>query len=127
MGNPIAVIGALATLGSSLADFASKFRKDDFALKVSEWNKELLQAQTLISELISKNTALELENQKLKEHKSTPLQWRNALYWDEGDDVPFCPVCYEGKKDRFHLTPYSPTNGAIAYTCGHCDKHFIPC
>jgi len=86
--------------------------------------KQLLETQLVITDLINKNMALEQENQRLKEHESDPLIWRNAKYWKDGDDVPFCPICYESpERYRYHLTPYSPTAGAIAYTCGHCKRY----
>jgi hypothetical protein len=92
--------------------------------QIGSLNRGLAQAEIEIAELMHKNHSLEQENQELKADKTSPLVWRKPFYWNESDDTPFCPHCYEESKRRYHLAIIHPTNNTIAHTCTHCNKTY---
>jgi hypothetical protein len=117
IGSVVSTAGAIHTLTKSL-------KNDELSRWSSELNMELAKAQNLIAELLNKNRELEQECQTLKDDKADPLQWKKELYWKDGDDVPFCPHCYEGGKFKYHLHTIYPTNVSKAYHCTHCNNHY---
>ena len=72
--------------------------------------------------------ALEEELPKLKianEQTSArigPLRFEHGLCWASGDEVPFCPHCWEGKPhEKRHLQPHGDPGH---YWCSKCGNFF---
>jgi hypothetical protein len=120
-----ALTGAITIVGSIVA-IADKTKNSELKNMAADLRLQLSDAKDVIYKLQGEIRTLKNECEKLKEDKSRPLEWRNALYWIEGDPVPFCPDCYEKDKSRYHLSPYSPIAGAIAYRCFHCNSYHSP-
>ena len=90
-------------------------------------------------ELVKRHGDLELENvrlkqqlakcesekatleSKLKEQIENPLYYTGTIYRDK-KGVPYCPVCYDSRKDRIHLTPHLLLDWS--FTCSFCGAKF---
>jgi hypothetical protein len=115
------LLESVSSKASAIAELAKRLGNPELMLEISDLKMQVADLKIAYAALQDEN--LKLIN-KLKEDKSNPLQFRNALYWAEGDNIPFCPVCYEANKDRHHLIPHHRnTYGVLLYKCGHCDSN----
>jgi regulator of replication initiation timing len=120
----LATIGSAVTTAGNIYGLVKDLKNDDLLRQIGSLSRELAQAETEIAGLMHRNHSLEEENRDLKTDKSNPLVWRKPFYWNENDDTPFCPHCYEEFKRRYHLATVHPTNNAIAHKCTHCDSAY---
>jgi hypothetical protein len=107
-----------------MADLFSKFTSL-YELAKSFNNVDLLKE---ISDLKMETSVLTDENRELKEKvrqlqfdKKNPLTFRNGLYYAAGDDIPWCPHCYEVSHIRTHLIRDQNFKVIGYYKCTHCD------
>lgn len=49
------------------------------------------------------------------------LVFKKPLYYAEGDQVPYCSLCWESKKEAIHLVGPSRDN---SYECKNCNKFY---
>lgn len=105
-----------------------KILKDFFDVVIKSDNIDLIkkgyEAQQALYESLE-------ENQKLKERVkqlendleiSKELVFRNKLYYMEGDDIPFCPRCWEGNRKMIHLKGVE--FAVDRYNCPECKQHW---
>lgn len=78
---------------------------------ISHLQETIAELKDLVNELWSRTTMSEEQ----------VLVFRGNMYYAEGDDVPWCPHCYETSKLRRHLTP-QVTHGE--YQCSKCENFF---
>jgi hypothetical protein len=45
-------------------------------------------------------------------------------YFQDGDDVPFCPVCWESRGKAIHLRPQSHAESGVRRECRVCKQTF---
>lgn len=84
---------------------------------------ELERFRQYVAELESK---LAIAEAKLaKSTSSDALQFRDGLYFD-GENGPFCPGCWDGRKQRTRLTA-SPVVFQMFgnWDCPVCKEHFV--
>ncbi|MFY9532344.1 MAG: hypothetical protein WBC04_12015 [Candidatus Acidiferrales bacterium] len=89
----------------------------------------------LILDLQKDAFAIESENLKLASElaslkRQPALQARMhtgppfGYYFQDGDDVPFCPKCWESCGDAIHLQAPEPSGGRIRRECRVCKKTY---
>jgi len=87
-----------------------------------------LEAQQKIMQLREAAIDLQEENlvlkQRVKELEDSlafkgRLAFRPPYYYAEGDDVPFCPTCWEADHIPMHLTGHRTEEGTD-YACAKC-------
>ena len=61
----------------------------------------------------------ELENQLALRKK---MACKPPFYWQEGDDTPFCPTCWETKKLAVHLAFASEATDGTRWDCKSCQQ-----
>ena len=93
-----------------------------------------LEAQEKIMELREAVVELQDENSELKASISeleTKLEFNSSLtfqspfYYAEGDDVPYCPRCWEVDKNAVHFpNPFVSAAGPV-YNCAECEASII--
>ena len=92
-----------------------------------ELQEKIIQLRKEALDLEEENLRLKKENLKLKQEieLQATVTYRVKLYWCEGDEVPFCPYCYEKSKLLIHLDgPEYSSQGEEFYTCGECNQMY---
>ncbi len=89
-----------------------------------ELNRRIVNLEVEVAELQRDKLALEA---KVAEHERTlnqraAMQFRKPYYYQEGDEVPFCPKCWEASQLAVHLTDSYRMAGGIGRRCVNCEK-----
>jgi hypothetical protein len=88
----------------------------------------ILDLQTDVFALESEQAKLKAEIAKLKMELDlrTKMHMRppSEYYFQEGDDVPFCPNCWESRGKAIHLQTHAYEGGEIRRECRVCKASF---
>jgi hypothetical protein len=109
-----------------LKDFSQllkKFNDRELMQKIVDLQTAVMEQQQenfrLTQELVAAREQLELKN-KLK-----PKEFGEVRYFVfEGEDIPYCPVCYGKNKERIPLPAGQEWNGGFRRICSSCNKTF---
>jgi len=52
------------------------------------------------------------------------LQFRAPFYFQEGDDCPYCPRCWEKERNAIHLAPEKNQTGIRLRGCPECKAEY---
>ena len=87
-----------------------------------ELYKQILDLQGEIMELTQENRDLQKNLQEIQDKLSQvdKMTFRSPFYYAEGDDVPYCPRCWEADKKAVHF--HEPIQGGSGpyYYCPEC-------
>ena len=92
-----------------------------------ELYKKMVDLQSKIFELTQENLATK---EKIRDLESSSkirdeLKFKQPYYYKEGDQVPFCPHCWEANRLPIHLSgPNHNNDRSVYYTCNHCRQAF---
>jgi len=83
--------------------------KKGMTLELQEANMQLREEAL---ELQEENLKLKAENIRLKEKEELQekVEFKRNVYYREGDEIPFCPYCYEKRKILIHLSSFDKDN-----------------
>jgi regulator of replication initiation timing len=90
-------------------------------------HRRILDLQSEIVELMQENLSLKEKNGHLEAslRMRDELKFKKPFYFKDGDDVPFCPQCWEAKQALIHLNgPNHNRDGSEYYYCNNCSKSF---
>jgi hypothetical protein len=93
-----------------------------------ELQEKLMQLREEALELQGENLKLKTENLKLKkkEELQEKVKFKRKVYFQDGDEVPFCPYCYEKSKLLIHLSgPHKLDNVRQHYRCSECETEYV--
>jgi regulator of replication initiation timing len=80
-----------------------------------------------IMDLVEENRQLRAENGDLK--KTLELRklmtFKEPFYYQEGDETPFCPSCWELKNSAIHLVFQFNREDAVRWDCKVCKNVFL--
>ena len=117
---PDMAIDPLSTL-KQIKDLVQKY--NDLPLM-----KQILDLQTEVFELQTENISLkdELATLKRQRDQREKLDRRGPMnyYYQDGDDVPFCPKCLENDGKPIHLTAPESRSGGISRFCRVCKETY---
>ncbi|GKL50930.1 TPA: hypothetical protein ACGSTA_002003 [Enterobacter cloacae] len=127
----VGIIDKAVGIAKKLADDDGELDKATLKLELANLMSELasvkmevITTQALLFEAEQKNKQLE---EQLKDKQN--FHFRDGVYWKEGDEIAFCPKCYEGAGKKLHMrsqfTEAEPDWGIRArsyWCCYHC--HF---
>ncbi|MFE8153863.1 hypothetical protein RBA63_18580 [Brenneria goodwinii] len=127
----VGIIDKAVGIAKKLADDSGELDKATLKLELANLMSELasvkmevITTQALLFDAEQKNKELE---KKLKNRES--FDFRDGVYWKEGDGVAFCPRCYEGNDKSVHMRPEFTeaepewgTRSRRYWYCFHC--HF---
>jgi len=87
-----------------------------------ELYRKILALQGEIINLTGENHTLKEENQELKRSLklSKEMTFKQPFYYAEGDQVPFCPKCWEVNKLAVHLMTGTRLADSTIHYCPHC-------
>ncbi len=94
-----------------------------------ELMKKIVELQAEVFELQQTNLQLKEQLARQKHHSADELAMKMSgpmnYYYREGDDVPFCPKCWEGPGHRqVHLPQAEPWSGGIRRDCRVCNETY---
>jgi len=94
-----------------------------------ELKRRIVDLEDQVSELARERRILAEDNEELKKalEARAKTSFKNPYWYEEGNDVPLCPKCYESSeyKLRIYLThPAEPSNGGNRRHCKNCDQFF---
>jgi len=110
----------------SLVQLTQKFGDVEFKRRIVDLVVDL---EDQVAELARERRLLAEENEELKRELEARAAtvFRNPYWYEEGQEVPLCPKCYEssGYKLRVHLThPAEQWNGGRRRHCANCSEFF---
>lgn len=85
--------------------------------------EKIVSLREYIISLKDENISLKEDNQGLKLQLEADQSFvlRNGLYWNEGDNVPFCQKCLDGQRKRVHLQ-----HRGVGWICFECKSYYAP-
>jgi len=102
----------------------------DLAKKAAnvELQRQVMQLREEALELQEETLKLRKENLMLKEkiELQEKVKFKRKVYFRDGDEVPFCPYCFERSNLLIHLSEARPfVDGRNAlYICQECNKSY---
>ena len=77
-----------------------------------ELQEKIMQLREEALELQEENLKLKTENIELKkkEELQEKVKFERKVYYREGDEIPFCPYCYEKHQLLIHLSSFDKDN-----------------
>jgi regulator of replication initiation timing len=108
----------------SILDNAKQVAKAVEEIHNLELYQRVLNLHSDIIELVEENNRLRTENQDLK--KTVQLRekmvFKEPFYFQEGDETPFCPACWESKNTAAHVIFVVTNEELTRWDCPSC-KH----
>jgi hypothetical protein len=90
--------------------------------------QKIVELQGQVVEIATERLELFTENQDLKKKLElrNKTRFESPYYFQEGDEVPLCPLCYEKSDLRIHLThpPANYPRGFGRY-CRNCNQVIV--
>ncbi|HHI4971855.1 TPA: hypothetical protein ACP5TT_004547 [Vibrio parahaemolyticus] len=80
--------------------------------------------------LAQKNEEIRQLQAKLDEKLRVRFDSETEVYWEEGDNSPYCPLCYENDGKLIHLTNYLQSKSMYSdkpnphHSCKSCNKSY---
>lgn len=105
----IGILDKAVSITQKLANNSDELDKAKLKLELANLMVELANAKI---ETVAIQTLLFDAEQKIKvleddlKDKST-YTFKHGLWWKEGDQIPFCPQCYEVKQIKTHMKLFS--------------------
>ncbi len=80
-----------------------------------------------VIDLTRANRHLELENEDLKGKLAVraAMTFKPPFWYVEGDDVPYCPQCWEADAKQVHLQGPDEVGAGMRFDCPNCKQMFI--
>jgi hypothetical protein len=94
-----------------------------------ELKRRIVDLEDQVAQLARERRRLEELNEEQQRQLEirTKTSFKNPYWYEEGDDVPLCPKCYEssGYQLRVHLThPAEHWGGGMRRHCATCGEYF---
>lgn len=110
----------IRTSNSNLTDAETKLQIAELITALADVKLDLASVQDTLR---SKDEEILRLNNEI--YKRNALTFDGKLYFMEGDDVPFCPVCFESETKHHHLNYYPIFQGSLPYhKCKICKNVF---
>jgi len=97
-----------------------------------EFQEKLMQLREQALELQEENLKIKKESKKLKEkiELQEKVKFKRKVYFHDGDEVPFCPYCFEKSNLLIHLSGPEILAGervplGIMYVCQECRIGYV--
>ena len=86
---------------SSLDEAETKLKIAELISSLADVKIELADVQDVLR---TKDEEIRFLKEKFKNQKE--MIFKDRVYWINGDDVPYCPVCWDKNKSSIHLHRY---------------------
>lgn len=123
------LFNTIATAAKTVGNLAKGATEIEEKQQLNEVYDVLIGLKQSVAELEDDNRALKNQNQELQEQLSLRQamvrQGDNNYFYQEGDEVPFCPVCWEKDGKPVHLTAVmEDTPGYRKRKCRVCTAEY---
>ncbi len=92
------------TMVKSLKDFDKKFKDAEYKNIIADLTIELAEIKIKVSDLMEENNELRNTIKEIKNKEKTKLIFKSGYYFNFNDEGPYCPGCYDLKKQVIRLT-----------------------
>jgi regulator of replication initiation timing len=116
---------ASATIvGMGILNDAKEVANAVHEIKNIELYGRVLDLNAGIIDLVEENRRLHAEAEELKNKLSlkAKMEFKEPFYYQDGDQVPFCPACWELKNSAIHVLFVFNNEQATRWDCPAC-KH----
>ena len=103
-----------------LADLIKKAGDTELYRKIVELEGEVVELTREKRGLEDKVAELE---RTLATHKQ--MQFKEPFYFQEGDNTPYCPACWENRKKPVHVTFIFDNPERTRWDCPVCQHHYL--
>jgi hypothetical protein len=119
-------INAAIETVKKLIEVNEKVKDADVKMLIADLSIQLAEAKISIAELLDKNRKLQEEIKTLKSEPCEALIFKDDVYFDNNGDGPFCPGCYDGKRQKHRILPVAaPVHRKMGvHQCTVCGKFF---
>jgi len=102
-----------------IADLAKKYNDIEFYRKIVHLEGEVI-------ELTRENRQAEQKIEELQTQLALKIKMKfeRPFYYQDGDDVPFCPRCYEKDFQALHLVFMGDGDKSTRWDCPGCNKMY---
>ena len=89
--------------------------------------QRVLNLHSDIIALVEENNRLRRENEESKAviALTKAMIHRPPFFYQEGDQTPFCPACWEGDKKAIHLIYSHEEDTCVRWDCKTCKQMFL--
>lgn len=111
----------------SLLDNAKEVANAVHEIKNLELYSKVLDLNRGIMDLIEDNRKLHAENVELNQKLQLreKMIFKEPFYFQDGDETPFCSVCWEDKKSAIHLKFVDQRSDGRQWNCPACHNDFL--
>jgi len=129
MSDILSSIGNAITLAKRLKEISDNIKDAELKNVLADLSLELADTKLKLAEIITENADLKSKVLEYKDKKVLQnLQFKDGLYYLNGDKHPFCPNCYDKNKDAIRLQINSSRNMSErrlgSYKCGICKNYY---
>lgn len=131
---PVTTISAIFSSIKTATDIAKLIKDSNTSLEEAEIKLKMAElistladikielSEVQVSQREKEEKILELEKLLSKKEK---VAFKKDMYWMEGDEIPFCKVCFE-KDAKYHHLEYEPESkfGSERHYCRICDNSY---
>jgi hypothetical protein len=88
--------------------------------------RRVLDLNAGIMDLVDENRKLhaEIEDLQKKLQLREKMTFKEPFYFQDGDNTPFCPACWECKASAIHLHVANDSAAATLWHCAVCKSNF---
>ncbi|MGH9684286.1 MAG: hypothetical protein ACRD4S_11845 [Candidatus Acidiferrales bacterium] len=111
-------MGAVENI-KEVADLVKKFNDIDLNRRILKLEEEVIDLSREKRRLDDKVEELERSLRFKGE-----IEFKEPFYWLKNDQVPYCPVCWEGKNKAVHVTYSHRNNYGEYWDCKACGAKY---
>jgi hypothetical protein len=103
-----------------IADLAKKYNDIEFCRKIVELEGEVI-------DLTRQNRQAEQKAEELQKQLAlkAKMNFKQPFYFHEGDNVPFCPRCFEKETSAVHVVSIFDNEELTRWDCPACKETYL--
>ena len=92
-----------------------------------ELYQQIVNLRSDILSLHEENVRLQDENRELKEtaRLKCEMKYKEPFYFVDGDEIPFCPACWDSKSQPVHLLCLGEGPVTNRWNCPSCEHLYL--
>lgn len=92
-----------------------------------ELYRKIVESEGEVIELTRANRGLENKVRELGEMLALQkeMKFKEPFWWQDGDNTPYCPACWEAHKTAVHVTFIFDNEDATRWDCPSCKHMYL--